>query len=183
MTDTRNTAITYIYRDGSNYKVDHTVIFEGTITLERRDRPLKAMLPPEDPDIWGVIIPGQIGLADLQDRFHQKEMSAIEAMLAPQEGPVGLELPDPDRARFTELLDQMRATKPQWRPSDDHIYHAVTDITLTDRPATDERTIDAFIDQVAAVIWDDEWLPVSHADMVANYAEALREGWPDDPDV
>jgi hypothetical protein len=36
---------------------------------------------------------------------------------------------------------------------------------------------------VAAVIWDDEWLPVSHADMVANYAEALREGWPDDPDV
>lgn len=54
MTETRNTKITYLYRDGSNYKVDASVVFAGAITLSDRDRLLGAMLPAEDEELWGA---------------------------------------------------------------------------------------------------------------------------------
>jgi len=81
MSETRNTKLSYLYRDGSNYKVAGTVIFSGAITLGDRDRLLGGMLPSSDDDLWGVIIPGQVGLADLQDRFYEREVRSSSSSL------------------------------------------------------------------------------------------------------
>jgi len=179
MTDPRNTAITYLYRDGANYKVSRTAIFAGPITLEARDRLLGAMMPSEDQDLWGVIIPGQIGLQDLQNQFFVDGIRGLEALLAPQAGPVQAPLPETDRAHLETLLDEMRATRPMWHPDEDHVFHDVTDISLTEREPNDPRTIDAFIAQVEGVTWDQDWLPPFHAEMVENYEASLRDA--DDP--
>ena len=179
MTDPRNTSITYRYRDGANYKVARTVIFAGPITLEMRDRLIGAMMPPEDEDLWGVIIPGQIGLQDLQNQFYVDGIRGLEAILAPQTGPVQAPLAETDRLRFETLLEGMRATRPMWRPDEDHIFHDVTDISLTERAPTDPRSIEAFVAQVEGVTWDPDWLPPFHAEMVENYEASLRAS--DDP--
>jgi hypothetical protein len=179
MSDPRNTAITYLYRDGSNYKVDHTVVFSGPITLHARDRLLAGLLPPDDPDGWGSIIPGQVGLPDLQNRFYLKEIRVLEALLAPSEGPVGLQIETAERERLEALKVEMRATLPQWRETDDHIFHEVTDISLTEHVPTDPRGIDAFIEEVSATEWDKDWKPVFYDEMVANYAAASAEEGPD----
>lgn len=179
MTDPRNTAITYRYRDGSNYKISRTVIFSGPITLGDRDRLIGAMLPPEDEELWGVIIPGQIRLQDLQNQFYKDEIRVLEGLLAPQQGPVLAPLAEADRVRFETLLSEMRATKPMWRPDEDHVYHDVTDIVLTEHAPTDPRTIESFIAEVERVSWDEDWLPSFYAEMVGNYEASLRA--PDDP--
>lgn len=46
------------------------------------------MMAPEDEELWGVIIPGQIGLQDLQNQFHVREVAVLEGLLAPQDGAV-----------------------------------------------------------------------------------------------
>jgi hypothetical protein len=177
--DLRNTAITYRYRDGSNYKISRTVIFAGPITLGDRDRLIGSMIMPEDEDLWGVIIPGQVGLQDLQNQFHQAEIRMLEGLLAPQEGAAKASLETADQARFETLLSEMRAAKPMWREDEDHIYHDVTDIALTEQAPTDPRTIGAFIAELGQVTWDHDWRPPFHAEMVANYEASL--GDPDNP--
>lgn len=179
MSDPNNTAITYLYRDGSNYKVDHTVVFSGAIRLEARDRLLSGLLPPDDADGWGVLIPGQVGLPDLQNRFYRKEIATLEALLAPSEGPVQIRIDTSERERLEALLVEMKATRPQWRETDDHIYHEVTDIALTQAQPTDPRSIDAFIEEVGAVTWDTDWRPSFYAEMVANYEAASAAEGPD----
>lgn len=175
MTETRNTKITYLYRDGSNYKVDAAVVFAGAITLGDRDRLLAAMLPADDEDLWGVIIPGQVGLPDLQNRFGATEVAMLEALLAPQSGPVSVTVDPDERARYETLLKEARARKPQWREGDDHIFHEVTDIHLTEELPTDPRTIFEFIAEVGRVIWDETWRPSFYEEMVANHEEAVAQ--------
>lgn len=183
MTETRNTKITYLYRDGSNYKVDASVVFAGAITLNDRDRLLGAMLPAEDEDLWGVIVPGQVGLEDLQNRFGRKEIEMLEALLAPQTGPVSAPIDPGERARYEALLEETRAHKPQWREEDDHVFHEVTDIHLTEEAPTDPRTILEFITEVEGVSWDETWRPSFYEEMVANHEEALAREAGDGPDV
>jgi len=179
MSDPRNTAITYLYRDGSNYKVAHTVFFSGAISLEARDRLLAGLLPADDPDGWGVLIPGQVGLPDLQDRFCREEIKTLETLLAPSAEPVQIHIDTSERERLEALLAEMRATLPQWRETDDHIYHEVTDISLTQAAPTDPRSIDALIDEVSAVSWDADWRPAFYAGMVSNYEAASAAEGPD----
>jgi hypothetical protein len=69
-----NTALSYKYRDYAGYSTEETVIFEGSLTLEEVNQIKNKFLSdmtggwdPED-DIYGQIIPGQIGLDDLQDK-------------------------------------------------------------------------------------------------------------------
>jgi len=174
MKGAHNTAITYRYRDGSNYKVSLTVILAGAITLEARDHLIGLMIPPEDDDRWGIIIPGQIGLQDLQNQFYRAEILMVEAMVARQDESSPLMLPQADIERLETLAIEMRATKPMWREDNDHIFHEVTDIALTEAPPTDPRTIAMFIAEVERVKWDYSWLPSFHAEMVANYAESLE---------
>lgn len=183
MSDTRNTEIRYLYRDGSNYKVDHTVVFAGAITLAARDRLLGGLLPPDDPDEWGDLIPGQVGLPDLQSTFYRKEIVALEALLAPQDGPVQHQIDEAERSRLETLLEDMRGTKPQWREGDDHIYHVITEIRLTEAPPTDPRTIDAFIEEVVRIEWDHDWRPASYEEMVANYEAAVAAERGEGPDL
>lgn len=183
MSETRNTKITYLYRDGSNYKVDASVIFAGAITLGDRDRLLGGMLPPDDDDLWGVIIPGQVGLPDLQNRFGRKEVAMLEALLAPQERPVRTVIDPAERERYEALLAETRARKPQWRETDDHIFHEVTDITLTEEAPTDPRTILEFIAEVERVEWDDTWRPEFYPEMVANYEAARAQARDDGPEA
>ena len=175
MSETRNTKITYLYRDGSNYKVDASVIFAGAITLGDRDRLLQGMLPSQDEDLWGTIILGQVGLPDLQNRFGQKEAAMIEALLAPSEGPVTNHIDTEERDRYETLLEDLRSRKPQWRDTDDHVYHEVTDIHLTEEAPTDPRTILEFIDEVSRVSWDETWRPSFYEEMVANYEAAIAQ--------
>lgn len=183
MSDTRNTEIRYLYRDGSNYKVDHTVVFAGAITLAARDRLLGGLLPPDDPDEWGDLIPGQVGLPDLQSTFYRKEIAVLEALLAPQDGPVQHQIDEAERSRLETLLEDMRGTKPQWREGDDHIYHVITEIRLTEAPPTDPRTIDAFIEEVVRIEWDHDWRPASYEEMVANYEAAVAAERGEGPDL
>lgn len=179
MSDPRNTALTYRYRDGSNYKIQRTVIFAGPITLGARDRLIGSMIMPEDEDLWGVIIPGQVGLQDLQNQFHQEEIRMLEGILAPQQGPVQAPIAEADRIRFETLISELRSTRPMWREDEDHIYHDVIDIVLTERAPTDPRRIEDFIAEVGRVTWDHDWRPSFHAEMVANYEASLRAS--DDP--
>jgi hypothetical protein len=58
-----NTRLGYLYRDGSNYKQHHAVVFAGAITDAER-RALLARL-----DDGSYFIPSQVGLEDLQHRF------------------------------------------------------------------------------------------------------------------
>lgn len=183
MSETRNTKITYLYRDGSNYKVDASVVFSGAITLADRDRLLQGMLPAQDEEVWGTIIPGQIGLPDLQNRFGQQEIVLLEALLAPQEGPVRTVVDVEERERYETLLAETRARKPQWRDNDDHVFHEVTDIILTEQAPTDPRSILEFIAQVERVEWDDSWRPSFYEEMIANYEAAILAANEDGPDA
>ena len=55
-----NTKITYIYRDGNNYKTDGQTIFGGAISPADIDKIMSHL------DEDGGFIPGQVGMADLQ---------------------------------------------------------------------------------------------------------------------
>lgn len=59
----KNTAVSYQYRDGSNYKANHVAIFAGEITHDEVLRVLSTC----DEGEW--FIPGQVGLPDIQDRL------------------------------------------------------------------------------------------------------------------
>lgn len=57
-----NTKITYMYRDGSNYKVGHSVVLAGRFDCNDVAAFLGALSE-------GSLVPGQVGLKDLQDSF------------------------------------------------------------------------------------------------------------------
>lgn len=62
-----NTCFTYTYRDGSNFKVSTDVILPGHLS----DAQKMAIFEKADAEYGQPsIIPGQIGLPDLQDNFH-----------------------------------------------------------------------------------------------------------------
>lgn len=58
-----NTRLTYMYRDGANYKQLEVVVFAGAITPQDR----AALFDHLDEGTW--FIPSQVGLEDLQARF------------------------------------------------------------------------------------------------------------------
>lgn len=57
-----NTAVTYLYRDAANWKAGAVVVFRGRATPEQVDVLLAALKDDG-------LIPGQVGLKDLQDAF------------------------------------------------------------------------------------------------------------------
>lgn len=69
-----------------------------------------------------------------------------------------------------------------WRDDEDHIFHDVTDITLTDQDPTDPRSILDLIAEMEKVVWDLTWLPSFHAQMVANLKEHLHTQQMSGPD-
>lgn len=56
-----NTALSYLYRDASNYKQHADVIFSGALTLDEAHQLLNAM------DEEDSFVPSAVGLNDLQD--------------------------------------------------------------------------------------------------------------------
>jgi len=58
-----NTRITYMYRDGANYKTSRAVVVAGALTPDQAAALLRCC------EEAGDFIPGQIGLPDLQDSF------------------------------------------------------------------------------------------------------------------
>lgn len=168
----KNTKFVYMYRDGDNYKVTHSVIFPGAISLDMRDQIQRNMIdgPEGTLDAYsldGFFIPGIVGLMDLQDQFHVKELDVLNAILDDEEGPKG-----PDRERFEELRDQMAATKPMWSDQSDHIYHTIEEISLTDAHPTDLRDIADFVKEMADASWNPEYLPPCYEVMNQNFLKA-----------
>lgn len=168
----KNTKLVYQYRDGDNYKVARSVVFEGAITLEMRDKLQNAMLEGDGAvsDAYGVdgfFIPGQVGLPDLQDQFYSQELAVLDAILSEEPGPEG-----DQRAHLQDLRDQMAATKPLWSPTSDHIYHTIEEISLTDQPATETKSIEDFVDDFCDTGWNHEYLPPCYEVMHQNFLEA-----------
>ncbi|WP_411839814.1 hypothetical protein [Paracoccus sp. ME4] len=62
-----NTKITYMYRDGSNFKTSHSLVLSGELDAAR----IAEAMAAGDASIGDEpqFIPGQIGLPDLQDEF------------------------------------------------------------------------------------------------------------------
>lgn len=60
--DDPNTKITYMYRDGANYKVGHSVVFGGRVDSSEIAAFIGALNDSS-------MVPGQVGLKDLQDSF------------------------------------------------------------------------------------------------------------------
>lgn len=58
-----NTAFSYMYRDGDNYKQHRTVVFAGTPSPDKVDAAASNL------DEGFYLIPSQVGLEDLQDMF------------------------------------------------------------------------------------------------------------------
>lgn len=66
-----NTSLTYMYRDGDNYKTSRTIEFQGALTSPGALNAFALAFDASDCD-WSFI-PGQMGLADLQDSFGNTE--------------------------------------------------------------------------------------------------------------
>lgn len=63
-----NTTLRYLYRDGDNYKISSSETFVGVLD-EAMTQAFRAHLDLEGGGDIGSFIPGQVGLADLQDKF------------------------------------------------------------------------------------------------------------------
>jgi hypothetical protein len=61
--DGPNTKVSYMYRDGYNYKTANEVVFAGQISPQQVEDLGKALKDR------AYVIPGQVGLEDLQDSF------------------------------------------------------------------------------------------------------------------
>jgi len=177
---TQNTALYYIYRDGDNYKVAGKAVFSGPCSLELRDRISRAAADGGDDD-YGQFIPGQVGLPDLQNTFYQAEIKVIDAMLSAAEkteSPVRLAINGADVESWKALRKDMAMTRPQWNPDRDHPFHEITEISLTKDAPTDPRSIEEFAAQMEKTVWNPEYLPPFHAEMLANFEveSALASG-------
>lgn len=164
----KNTAFRYRYRDGANNKVLRQEVFAGLSDMADLERIENALLPTGDLDDLGDFIPGQVGLKDLQNGFYEEHIALAEAMGSAN---LGEDANDADRAAakpFDELRDSMAETKPIWWP-DDHPLHTVVSIELTDAPVTVHKTIDEFIEELEATVWDDAYKPPFYDEMLANY--------------
>lgn len=181
---TRNTAFFYLYRDGDNYKVAGKAVFSGPCSLDLRDRISRAAAEGGEDD-YGSFIPGQVGLKDLQDQFYKAEIRVINAMISAAETkgePVRLALDQADIASWKALRTDMEKTRPQWNPEKDHPFHEITDICLTEDPPTDPRSIEEFAAVMEKTVWDPDYLPPFHAEMIANFeAEAALAAGLDAP--
>lgn len=65
-----NSMISYMYRDGSNFKTTHSVVLAGALD----DRQIRDAMDPRAGGDEPEFIPGQIGLPDLQDGFNGPSM-------------------------------------------------------------------------------------------------------------
>lgn len=170
----RNTSFEYVYRDGDNYKVSGVAVFAGEIDLATRDMILRNAVEPEA-DGYGSFIPGQVGLPDLQNQFHQAEIRMIDAILASTEaGPVRNGVPAEEISRYRALREDLAAMKLRWDPERDHPFHEITEIRLTESAPTDPRPVAWFAAQMAAAVWDPDYLPPFHAELLANHEAEMR---------
>lgn len=142
----RNTLLSYSYRDGSNNMTSRDVIIEGEITDAQRAVLIELLDRGVDVDTDGRIgdfIPGQVGLPDLQDDF-------------------------PSKGAWTD---------------NDHPWHMLETIRQTSLPADDDvpslAEVMAKLSDLMATkasgaehIWDEEYRPAFHAEMVAREAPA-----------
>jgi len=175
----QNTVIEYRYQDGSNNKVFKEAVFAGPADVACRARIEAALVASDDPDEIGNFVPGQVGLQDLQNAFYERHIMLAKAM-----GSDGLaEDADPaQRAaaeRFDELRDAMAETKPIWWP-DDHPLHTIVRVGETDKPATVEKTIAEFVEELEATEWDGSYTPPFYEDMIANYDAFIAAELPDE---
>jgi len=159
----KNTRIIYQYRDGSNNKALHEVVFAGEIALAECEK-IGASLPSADGDGLGLFIPGQIGLKDLQNAFYDRHIALGEALL----GEI-----DPAAGDMQALLDEMRETKPIWWP-DDGPFHELLMIDHVSMDPTDERSAAEIAKALAETEWDVDYLPPFHAEMLENYEDHMR---------
>lgn len=168
---TQNTAFFYLYRDGDNYKVAGKAVFSGPCSLELRDRISRAAENGGEDD-YGQFIPGQVGLPDLQNQFYKAEIQVIDAMLSAAEqteSPARLAISGEDVESWKALRKDMAETRPQWNPNRDHPFHEITEFSLTKDAPTDPRSIEEFAADMERTVWDPEYLPPFHAEMLANY--------------
>lgn len=158
-----NTAFTYMYRDGDNYKTAHRVIFHGAVTTRLREAILSAASGDQD-----HFIPGLIGLPDLQNRFGKNEIDMVDAITSAAEAN-GSGFPDSEIKRMQEIRTQIAQQPSCWDPERDHIYHEILEIKPSTEEATDPRSIESFAVEFQQARWDDTYLPPFYSDMLENF--------------
>lgn len=167
-----NTAFIYRYHDGSKNNVHSQAVFAGLMPASDLGRVNGALLHSYDTDGLGDFIPGQVGLVDLQNALHDDFVALAKAM-----GSAGLD-PDAeaaDRAAaepFDELCESLLKTKPMWGP-DDHPFHTLVSVEHTDAPVTAHKTIDEFIEELEATVWDNAYKPPFYDEMLKNYGRSV----------
>lgn len=176
-----NTKFSYMYRDTGNNKAMAEVVFTGRLSPDQKQSLVRSLIPAENDELANFI-PGLAGLPDLQNKFYDRHIALVNAMMEPvSTDPV--KLSDADRkilGDFQALADDMAAVKPIWWP-DDTTDHEVIDISDTDREATDTRSIETFAAEMQSVDWDQDYLPPFHDEMVKNYREHLENEQSDPP--
>lgn len=161
-----NTRFLYRYRDASNNKTICEVIFDGMISQEECHEISEKLITTSDGDILGQFIPGQVGLKDLQNAFYDTPIDMGEKIIA-----CGDEIQN--KEEMSDLLADMRATKPIWWPDDD-IYHDLLMIDHVERAPTDGRPLPDFIRQFSETDWNDQYLPPFYEEMIENYNDHMR---------
>lgn len=169
----KNTAIKYKYRDASNNKVAATVIFAGRLSTAQTEAFL-ASLSQDGSNGEGDFIPGQVGLKDLQNSFHDMPKAMLQSALENETHPPQIE-------RLEAGLADIDENPCRWDPDGDHVWHELDEIDFTDADPTDARTMEAFAAEVAAVEWDPSYEPPFYDEMVKNYQDYLDRKNSDEP--
>ena len=175
----KNTVIEYRYQDGSNNTAFKEEIFAGPVDEALIVRITFALVPSDDPDEIGNFVPGQVGLQDLQNAFYERHMLLANAM-GSDSLPEGADPAQRAAAeRFDALRDSMSEVQPIWWP-DDHPLHTIVRVEGTDKPATVEKTIAEFIEELEATEWDGSYTPPFYDEMIKNYDLHIAEECPNE---
>lgn len=152
-----NTLLCYQYRDGSNHKISKTVVFEGSLNAKEKSEINSLIFSGNEDDDW--IIPGQVGLTDLQNTFISSAIERFSLMTGSLED-----------ARAREAIKELERVKPIWWP-DDIAGHEVLDLreVADEISPTDPRTIHSFLNVLRDVVWDRDYRPPFFEEMHANY--------------
>jgi hypothetical protein len=170
----KNTAITYMYRDGDNYKACATAVFAGVLSIDQKATLLAGLDDPESSET-GFFIPGQVGLKDLQNSFHDQPRAVIEAALVGETDPHLI-------GEIEAQLGELDKNPCRWDPESDHVWHDLIDIEPTDKEPTDERSIEAFVSEMSAAEWDASYEPPFYDEMVRNQEAYLERNNSEDLD-
>jgi hypothetical protein len=76
---------------------------------------------------------------------------------------------------LVQLPDLQNVDATMWVPNDDHVWHDVVGIDLTEDKPTDARSIEDFAAEMAQVTWDENYRSPFYDDMVEAHAEYLAQ--------